>query len=285
MSNEDLQQIQALVTGAKTVLVLTHASPSVDTMGSALAVYLAFRKMGKMVTIAMESQPTVEIANLVGIQDVQITLGGKNLMLTYRPYNDGDFQRVLYPGTEGNDAAAGEFKLVIVPRDGFVPNPANFSFSSVGGAVDLIITVDVLEPSQLGRLYDSNLFSGVTPVINIDNHDPNKDYGKFNLVEPDAASVSEITAFFLRAVNAQLDADMAGDLYQGISAATNNFTSPKVGAATFEAAAICIRAGAKKGVAPQPVAQPQPQPQSVAQPKIPEDWTQPKIYRGGGGMV
>ena len=286
MSNEDLQQIQTLVSGAKTILVLTHGNPSVDTMASALAIYLAFQKMGKMVTIAMESQPLVEVANLVGIDKVQTTLGGKNLMLTYKPYNEGDFQKILYPGSEGNEAAAGEFKLVIVPREGFVPTPGNFSFIPVGGSADLIITVEVLEPSQLGKLYDPNVFASA-PIINLDNHDPNKDYGKFNLVEPDAASVSEITTFFLRAVNAQLDQDMAGNLYQGLISATSNFSTPKMGAATFEAAAICIRAGAKKSE-PQTVSQnPVPPAQPVNPPlnNVPEDWTQPKIYRGGGGNV
>ncbi len=286
MSNEDLQQIQTLVSGAKTILVLTHGNPSVDTMASALAIYLAFQKMGKMVTIAMESQPLVEVANLVGIDKVQTTLGGKNLMLTYKPYNEGDFQKILYPGSEGNEAAAGEFKLVIVPREGFVPTPGNFSFIPVGGSADLIITVEVLEPSPLGKLYDPNVFASA-PIINLDNHDPNKDYGKFNLVEPDAASVSEITTFFLRAVNAQLDQDMAGNLYQGLISATSNFSTPKMGAATFEAAAICIRAGAKKSE-PQTVSQnPVPPAQPVNPPlnNVPEDWTQPKIYRGGGGNV
>ncbi|MDO8515579.1 MAG: hypothetical protein Q7S14_03700, partial [bacterium] len=194
--------------------------------------------------------------------------GGKNLTLSYKPYAAGDFEKVLYPG-DSDDPNAG-FKLIIVPKDGIVPNVNNFSFNFSGGtaAADLIFIVDTLEPQQLGALYSQELFPAVPTqnVINIDNHDPNKDYGKFNLVEPDAASVSEITAFFLRAVNVQLDADMANNLYQGLQQATNNFSSPKTGAATFEAAAICKRAVPK------------------AQP-VPEDWTQPKIFRGGGGNV
>ncbi|MCL4390012.1 MAG: DHH family phosphoesterase [Patescibacteria group bacterium] len=287
MTNEDLQQIQALVTGTHKVLVLTHKNPSVDTMASALSLSLALGKLGKDVTVAMESQPLVEVANLVGIDQVKTTLSGKNLLLTYKPYTLGDFEKVSYledPGQQGN--LADSFKLTITPRDGFAPDPANFTFSSTGTAADLIFTVDVLEPSLLGTLYDPAMFSA-TPIINIDNHDPNKDYGRFNLVEPEAASISEIVTFFLRAVNAQLDADIAGNLYQGIEAATSHFQSPKVAAATFEAAAICLRAGAKgkPQVQPQPQAQPQPvqpaQPQKSARDNsIPADWTQPKAYRG-----
>ena len=288
MTNEDLQQIQGLVTGARRVLVVTHKNPGVDAMASALAIYLALIKLGKEVTIAMESLPLVEVANLVGIDKVVTALGGpKNLLVTYKPYNLGDFTNVRYIEDQGQPGNMDEsFKLTITPREGFVPDPKNFNYSfigsgGVGGSFDLVFTVDVLEPTQVGALYEANLFA-TAPIINIDNHDPNRDYGKFNLVEPDAASISEIVTFFLRAVNAQIDADIAGNLYQGIASASNNFQSDKVAAATFEAAAICLRAGAKgKGVpvtpAPQPVQQPVSQPVPT---QVPNDWTQPKAYRG-----
>lgn len=288
MTTDDLNQIQTLVNGAQRVLVLTHANPSVDAMGSALAIYLALLKMGKDVTVAMESQPLVEVSNLVGINNVKTSLSGKNLLITYKPYQLGDFEHVTYLGDE---TTGDTFKLTITPREGFTPDPKNFEFSYTGGSADLIFTVNTLEPAQLGALHDANLFGSV-PVINIDNQDPNKDYGKFNLVEPDAVSCSEIVTFFLRAINAQLDTDIANNLYQGITQASSNFQSEKVTAATLEAAAICLRSGAKPmGTArraepmnnsipmnPAPVNNVnvnQPQNQN-----IPEDWTQPKAYKG-----
>ncbi len=292
MTNEDLQQIQNLVNSAHRVLVLTHKDPGVDAMASALAIYLALTKMGKDVTVAMESQPLVEVANLVGIDKVKLALDGKNLLITYKPYALGDFEKVSYmedQGQAGTAAPSESFKMTITPREGFAPDPKNFAFSFTGSAnYDLIFTVEVLEPAQVGALFDPNLFSSI-PIINIDNHDPNKDYGKFNLVEPDAASIAEIVTFFLRAVNTQIDADIAGNLYQGIVAATNNFQTEKVAAATFEAAAICLRSGAKgKGQPVTAAPQPQPQPFDSAQGKpvpptggpVPDEWTQPKSYRG-----
>lgn len=280
MTNEDLQQIQNLVTSAHRVLVLTHKDPGVDAMASALAIYLALLKMGKDVTVAMESLPLVEVANLVGIDKVKTSFGGKNLLVTYKPYSVGDFTNVRYNDVEGlGGTLSDSFQLTITPREGFVPDQKNFSFSFTGSSsFDLVFTVDLLEPTQAGTLYDQNLFAG-PQIINIDNHDPNRDYGKFNLVEPDAASICEIVTFFLRAVNAQIDADIAGNLYQGIAAASNNFQSEKVAAATFEAAAICLRAGAK-GKTPQVVSQPtQPAPHRDS--AVPQDWTsQPKTYRG-----
>ncbi len=295
MTQQDLEQIQALVTSASNVLVLTHKDPSVDTMASALAIYLALSKMGKNVTVAMESQPLVEVANLVGIDQVKTSLtGGQNLLITYKPYTIGDFEKINYfddPGVAGGQPGGDSFKLNITVRPGYTPDPKNFSFSFTGARADLIITVEILEPTQVGSLYDANLFSA-TPIINIDNHDPNKDYGKFNLVEPDAASLSEIVTFFLRAINANIDADIANNLYLGIADATRNFQSEKVAAATFEAAAICLRAGAKPAgghrastINPSQPPVNTPAPAAPGAPannngNVPSEWTQPKAYRG-----
>jgi len=276
MTTEDLNQIQSLVAGAHRVLVLTHSNPSIDAMASALAIYLALLKMGKDVTVAMESQPLVEVANLVGINNVKTSLSGKNLLISYQPYNLGDFEHVTYLEDQTNGDA---FKLTITPREGFVPDPKNFTFTSTGGSADLIFTVDVLEPSQLGRLFDQNLMTS-TPIINIDNHDPNKDYGKFNLVEPEAASISEIVTFFLRAINAQIDTDIANNLYQGIAQASNHFQSDKVAAATMEAAAICLRSGAKSNAnAPKRQEPMTGNIQNQGQP-VPQDLSQQNVNRG-----
>ena len=277
MTNENLAQIQNLLNTARRVLILTHKNPSIDTMASCLSLYLALSKMDKDVTVAMESEPLVAVSNLVGIDKVKTSLAGKNLLITYKPYAMGDFEKVTYMEDQGQAGTLDDsFKLTIAPKDGFVPDPKNFNFSYTGAAADLIITVEVLEPTQLGALYDQNLMAS-TPIINIDNQNPNKDYGKFNLVEPEAASVCEIVTFLLRAINAKIETDIAGNLYQGILDATQNLQSPKVAAATLEAAAICLRGGAKKAfVAQQPV-------QQVVQPQsntVPSDWMAPKSYRG-----
>lgn len=243
MTTEDLQQIQGIVTNAKSVLVLTHKNPSVDVMASALALYLGLIKMGKSVTIAMESLPLVEVSNLVGIDQVHNSLSGKNMVLTYTPYALGDIEQVAYVEGEGANT---NFQLTLTPREGLQLNPSNFAFTSGGASADLIFTIEVVEPTGLGAMYDAGAFSKAQ-IINIDNHDENKDYGRFNLVEPNAGTLSEIVTFFLRAINVELDTDISNNLYQGLTEGSQNFTTSKVGAATFEAAAICIRAGAKPG--------------------------------------
>lgn len=307
MSTEDLQQIQNLVTSSRVIWILTHKNPSIDVMASALSLYLGLIKMGKDVSIAMETEPLVEVSNLVGIDQVKTGFAGKNLVISYDPYQLGDIQTVSYLEDEGSKTS---FKLTLTPREGLKLDAANFNFSQTGAAADLIFTMDVVQPQDLGKLYDPNVF-GAAQIINIDNHDENKDYGRFNLVEPNAATVSEITTFFLRAINAQLDPDVSGNLYQGLTSGSQNFQAPKVGAATFEAAAICLRSGAKpvslnkptRGTVPTasqmnplpaqpttvtPTYQPaEPARNTPARNALqteaggkPADWNTPKVYRG-----
>lgn len=281
MSPQDLQQIQSIVAGAKKVLVLTHKDPSLDVMASALSLYLASIKVGKEAVVAMEIGPIVELGSLVGIDRVQTelstTAGGKNLVITLNNYPAGAVDKVSC----AEDLPGGKFNLTLVPKDGAVLNSNDVTFSSSGGAVDfdLVYTVELMTPDQAGRLYDPELFKRAQ-IINVDDHDANKDYGKFNLVEPEAASVSEIVTFYLRALGVQFDADIAGNLLKGLQSATSNFAR-KATPATHEAAAICLRAMQP----PKPAVPIQPAPVATSNGTVPTDWTGPKIYRGGGATT
>ena len=56
--NDSLKKIAELLTGAKTVLLLTHMIPDGDTLGSAVALCRALRNQGKTAHIlAGESLP------------------------------------------------------------------------------------------------------------------------------------------------------------------------------------------------------------------------------------
>ena len=294
MSPQDLQQIQTIVSGARKILVLTHKNPSIDVLATALSLYLSSVKQGKEVTVAMESEPTVEQASLVGINKIQTTLApqkavGGNLVISISNYSAGDVDKVSC----AEDLEKGKFNLTLIPKAGATLNPANVTANSGGVAIgdfDLIYTVELTIPDQAGSLYDATIFSKAQ-IINLDNHDENKDYGKFNLVEPEAASVSEIATFYLRALGVQLDADIAGNLLKGLNGATNNF-SGKVTPATHEASAICLRAlQPPKPVSPPatpvpPVQPPMANDQSpVTNSTVLDDWTGPKIYRGWGGTT
>lgn len=283
MTQEDLQQIQTIVANARKVLILTHQNPSLDAMASLLAIKLAMEKMGKQVTAVVESGAGAEFASLSGASSVKHSIeGGNNLVLTYKPYALEDFEKVSYAEEEGPEPS---FVLTIIPKEGVVLDPAKFHFSSSGGNVscDLVFVIETTAPQSLGNLYNQSIFNNPTVnIINIDNHDENKDYGRFNLVEPQAATVSEITTFFLRAVNVPMDKEIANNLYKGLVDGSNNFQGSKITAATFEAAAMCLRSGVKEQQAEVPKVPPTANHSQNNhfhnQPK--QDFGSPKVFRG-----
>lgn len=288
-------EIRRLIDSAKNILVLTHRSPTLDSLAASLGLYLALSSLGKKAAVSCPDEPIVELANLVGVDKITNSLIGKNLIVSF-PYLEGSIEKVSY-NIEGE-----KFNLVIEPRGeslSFSENAVQFSFS--GGNPDLIFVVDTPNLLELGSLNQADVFSGNT-IVNIDYHRENTNFGKINIVDQNALGSAEIVSLLLYDLKINLDQDAAANLFLAIQKMSNNFSASRLSANTFEAAAVCLRAGAKREEGQRPVSQrppirqtfpplPQFRP-SVAQPPItiepkqtqtspeaPPDWLKPKIYK------
>lgn len=305
--------LQKGVTGA----IVLPTNPTVDTVAAASALYLAIHKMGKSVVLACSNKINYQLTAADKIQ-TQLTTSGDNLVVSF-PYSDGAIDKVDY-NIQGNN-----FNLIITPRQGFPklePNQVKYSYS--GGNLDFVIVIDAPTLNNLGTLYSDNekQFQG-KDIVNIDRHLTNSFYGTVNYVNKTSSSISEMVLKLLQNLGVEIDRDMATNLYAGIAASTNNFTSYSVTADTFENVAILLRSGAIKKtmtkqlqprrfqstqplntqISPQPIIntsygvnsneQPDmitPIEQVEKEPKgaptsTPQDWLKPKIFRGGGGLV
>lgn len=287
MSQEDFNELPLLLNSAQNILVLVDQNPTLDNLGGGLALYLALNRAGKKVNIVCPQPPTVDLSNLVGINKVETELGGRSLTLTF-PYTEGSIEKVSY-NIEGN-----KFNLIIQPREGFEPLSSEaVRFSSGGGETELIFILGTPSLTELGPLYEKGkeIFEKA-PLVVIDNHSENKHYGKVNLVNPEASSVSEIIATVLKKLGLELDPDTAHNLLTGIEFATLSFSSPSTSFEAFETAGACLRAGAQRGLTlgrtttkgdlkPKvpPVQPPSP---SLEDGEPPSDWLTPKIFKGSG---
>lgn len=181
---------------------------------------------------------------LVGIDKVRNELNNKNLVIRIRtPGHPRDYiNKVSYDQKEAENT----LELVIEPHENFVPlTREKLEFSHQGVAADLIFCLGCQELKHLGGLFEKNgeIFTKL-PIVNIDNVNENKDFGKINLVFPKAASISEIVAYLLSSLKLPVDEDIVSNIYRGIVETTNNFQR-EVSASTHEAAAFCLRQGAK----------------------------------------
>ncbi len=311
MNNQQniLARLHEIITKATSGAIVLPANPSQDTIASATALYLGLVKMGKSVTLVSPSEVQSDLTAADKIQSNLVT-GGDSLVVSF-PYTDGAINKVDY-NIQGEN-----FNLIITPRQGYPKmNPNQVKYSYTGGNLDFIIVIDSPTLNNLGSTYtdNQNQFQG-REIVNIDRHLTNSFFGTVNLVNKTVSSVSELILSVLQGLRVEIDKDIATNLYAGISAATNNFTSYSVNAETFEHIATLLRMGALKKIMKkpdfgleqtiqQPVVRPTQQPkinssrnhpemQNVKpidlvekevqpEPQSPQDWLKPKIFKGSG---
>ncbi len=100
----------------------------------------------------------------------------------------------------------------------------------------------------LGKLFHEHpeLFYR-TPIINIDHHPENEQYGQINLVDINAAATGEIVAGLLKTQGAaRVDEHIATHLFSAIFLKTNGFKHPSVTPATLKLAAELLQYGARR---------------------------------------
>lgn len=289
---DDFSPVKRALSSARSVLVALPQLPDDDKLAGGLALFLACKKAGRETTVVCQKEMTVGFSFLVGVDQVKKEPPGKNLQISF-DYVEEAIEKVSY-NIEG-----GKFNLVIQPRQGVAPLPSNkVAYSYSGGQADLIFVIGSHSLAHLGQVYDKNKeVFGKEKIVNLDNGEGNAQFGKINLVNPKAACCSELVGKLLTSLELPLDVDIASNLFFGLKKATNNFSSPRVGADTFEVAAFCLRAGARKSVSPPPAKREkklglEPMPTEVSASRLPEpaisqpqpgpspDWFEPKIYQG-----
>lgn len=265
----ELQAIRQALDSAQSFLVVIPQNPSFDQMAASLSLYLSLKKMTKSGNIICPETMTVEFSSLVGVDQVAKEMGGKNLVISF-DYLQDSIEKVSY------NVADNKFNLVIQPKAGFPPLDAKkVSYSFSGIEADIIFVTGAQKLTDLGSFYEEarNLFQE-KPVVNLNLHSQNSQFGKINLIQPQASSYSEIVAMILKTLNFPSDEDIANNLLLGLKAGTDNFQSPQVTAETFEAAAFCLRSGARPPGKEKTLAGKEKKPPSSP------DWLAPKIYKG-----
>jgi len=131
------------------------------------------------------------------------------------------------------------------------PVPARFNHIPGADAIvqdveapfDLVIALDCSDLKRLGHFPDMPAFGGV-PLLNIDHHVTNLNFGDVNLVDPRAASATEIVLRLLEYMAVPLNAELATCLLTGIVTDTRGFRTSNVTIQVMDAALRLMKAGA-----------------------------------------
>lgn len=131
------------------------------------------------------------------------------------------------------------------------PVPARFNYIPCVGAIvqdvsasfDLVISLDCSDLKRLGHFPQMPTFRSV-PLLNIDHHLTNLDFGDVNLVDPQASSTAEVVLRLLEYMALPLDAELATCLLTGIVADTRGLRTSNVTIQVMDAALRLMKAGA-----------------------------------------
>lgn len=256
--SNDLNQLRSSIERANTILVTTYKNSSVDAIAACLGLYFSLPTIGKRASVAVTDGVQIQ-QELPGKDKIMTSLGASNFIISL-DYEEGSIEKVSY-NIEGD-----RFNLVIEPRTGFSFSEDKVHYSQGAANADTIIIIGTPAIEDLGPLYDQ--ISGTlnnAMIINIDNDQQNSQFGKINIVAPEASSLSEMVTFILKDLQVGIGKETAENLMQGMREATQNFSFPYATADIFEAGAILAKATpvltTQAPVQPQISARPMPAPQ------------------------
>ncbi|MAG59353.1 hypothetical protein CMO96_01000 [Candidatus Woesebacteria bacterium] len=284
MAPADINRLQEILTGAKSVLIVLSQNPSLDSVASGLALGLALEKSGLITTISSPGTMTVEFNRLVGVDKVRASLGENNLVISFVDFPPEGIDRVSY------DIESGQFTLSIMPKPGnTAPTKEQIRASYSGGSYDFVIVVGANYPEEIGEFAQKKEVFEKENVVLLSNTPLSGWTQPVEIIDPTKASISEVTNWVISQLKLPLNEDIATNLFLGIQAGTQNFTAKNVSADTFTEAAQLLQNGAQMdipsavpqeevGVSPQPGA-----PSTVGQEEAKQqgpDWPQPGSLKG-----
>jgi phosphoesterase RecJ-like protein len=281
--NQDLtpkQQTSEAIRQAETILIITGQHPSVDQVSSTLALAATLRKFGKKVT-ALISDSLPQQVSFLETGDLDRSLSGLRDFIVKVDTKKAQVDKLRYE-VEGD-----KLNIYVTPyKGGFAPSDVTYDYGSY--RYDLVIVLGVPTRARIDRVYTDSpeLFANL-PIVNLDFHRSNEQYGAINLIEPMASSLAEILVALAESLqNGIVDEQIATALLTGLMSSTDRFTAAHTTAKSLTVAAQLMAAGAKQPAIvralfrdsrsdnrPQP-SQSQPRPQAA--PAAPE----PEVVRG-----
>ncbi len=130
----------------------------------------------------------------------------------------------------------------------FLPEVSKIVYEIPARSFDALLVVDT-GSSKILFHGNRDLWRKISDlVINIDHHPDNDQFGKLNLVTPEAASTGEIVYQLLTCLKWEINEPIATCLLTSMMADTGAFRYPNVTPATLRMAAELLGKGAKNGV-------------------------------------
>jgi phosphoesterase RecJ-like protein len=239
---EQEQQIFAQIKKAENILITFKGSRGGDAISSALALHLLIKKMGKKTTLVAENQADNHLFNfLPDFDKIKKSLDMPRDFIISLNTANAKIGQVKYKVREDS------LDFIVTPKQGWFSaddiesKTENFPF-------DLIIVLDTPDLDSIGKIHEDNAeFFYKTPIINIDHHSNNENFGQINNIELTATSTAEIIfKIASEQVSNLIDEDIATCLLSGIIAETKSFKMQNITPQALTISSQLVAMGARR---------------------------------------
>ena len=271
------------LTKAENILIVVSKTLGYDGLAAGLALYLSLIKLDKNVSIVAKAPTVGDAQSLYGVDKIGRAESVRNPVV------------VIDNAVETVDKITyfldkTKLKVVIHPLPGtqeITQDQISVEYTSAPASIIFAIGVDNLYDLRSEFTHEQEI-SPEAWILNISNLEPSQKFAQIDVVNTQAAGVSEVMARMLQDLALPVDEDIAYNLYSGVRASTNNFSPNLVSPISFEIASWLMKFGAGKTSLARRAKEPFLPPdisqdffeKTTAVPKS-TDWLKPpKIYKG-----
>lgn len=229
------------LTKAENIVIVVARSQGFDGVAAGLALYLSLIKLDKNVSIIAIAPTVADARNLYGVDRIGRPEGSKNPVIVIDNAIE-TVDKVTYFLDKT------KLKVVIHPLPGaqeITKDQITVSYASAPANVIFAIGVDNLHDLRSEFTHEQEI-NPEAWIVNISNLEPSQKFAQVDVVNTQAASVSEVAAKMLQDLALPVDEDIAFNLYSGIRVSTDNFSPSVVSPISFEIASWLLKFGAGK---------------------------------------
>ncbi len=244
LSTASVQAALKVIEQHQRILIIPHANVDPDGLSSALACYAIFQSLGKDVTVICPDTLPESLQFMPGFEKLEREIAeNTDFVITINMEEGMEIDKLRYSVEDHR------VNIIVVPKHGGIRSQ-QVSLKEGDPKYDLIVTVDTADIALLGSLYKdhADLFGSV-PILNIDHHISNTRFGQLQLIDPTAASATEVLyAWFLQvpAFRDNISPDIATLLLTGLITDTRSFQNPNTTPRSLEVAAELLEMGARQ---------------------------------------
>ncbi len=234
------QQTSEAIRQAENILIVGGQNPTTDQIVAVLGLAAILRKFGKRVS-AVISDPIPQRLGFLELGPVETSMQGLRDFILKVDLKKTEVDKLRYTVEDQ------KLNIHITPFKGaFAPSDVTFDYGAYH--YDIIIVLGVASKNRIDRVFDrAPKMLDETPILNIDFHRINENYGAVNLIDQNAASLCEILVALSESLQTGLiDEPIATALLTGIMASTDRFTATHTTAKALTVAAQLMAAGGKQ---------------------------------------